>query len=114
MKVHVISWCFRNALYEVYEFQKYKIIEVTSSMKPSYEQNGGQFPSADCTDKEFVGINITRDADFNYYMEKLRFHFLYNVSYSRLSMVYFECKFLYMTVELFPSIFMFLFESSIL
>ena len=65
MKVHVISWCFRNALYEVYEFQKYKIIEVTSSMKPSYEQNGGQFPSADCTDKEFVGISITRDADFN-------------------------------------------------
>ena len=76
--------------------------------------NAHKYTVTDCTDKEFVGINITRDADFNYYMEKLRFHFLYNVSYSRLSMVYFECKFLYMTVELFPSIFMFLFESSIL
>ena len=26
----------------------------------------------DCTDKEFVGINITRDADFNYYMDQTR------------------------------------------
>ena len=26
----------------------------------------------DCTDKEFVGITITRDADFNYYMDQTR------------------------------------------
>ena len=26
----------------------------------------------DCTDKEFVGINITRDADFNYYVDQTR------------------------------------------
>ena len=25
-----------------------------------------------CTDKEFVGISITRDADFNYYMDQTR------------------------------------------
>ena len=34
--------------------------------------NAHKYTVTDCTDKEFVGINITRDADFNYYMDQTR------------------------------------------
>ena len=34
--------------------------------------NAHKYTVTDCTDKEFVGINITRDADFNYYMGQIR------------------------------------------
>ena len=34
--------------------------------------NAHKYTVTDSTDKEFVGINITRDADFNYYMDQTR------------------------------------------
>ena len=34
--------------------------------------NAHKYTVTDCTDEEFVGINITRDADFNYYMDQTR------------------------------------------
>ena len=34
--------------------------------------NAHKYTVIDCTDKEFVGINIIRDADFNYYMDQTR------------------------------------------
>ena len=34
--------------------------------------NAHKYTVTDCTDKEFVEINITRDADFNYYMDQTR------------------------------------------
>ena len=34
--------------------------------------NAHKYTVTNCTDKEFVGINITRDADFNYYMDQTR------------------------------------------
>ena len=34
--------------------------------------NAHKYTVTDCTDEEFVGINITRDADFYYYMDQTR------------------------------------------
>ena len=34
--------------------------------------NAHKYTVTDCTDKEFVGINITHDVDFNYYMDQTR------------------------------------------
>ena len=34
--------------------------------------NAHKYTVTDCTDKEFIGINITHDADFNYYMDQIR------------------------------------------
>ena len=34
--------------------------------------NAHKYTVTDCTDKEFVGNNIKRDADFNYYMDQTR------------------------------------------
>ena len=34
--------------------------------------NEHKYTVTDCTDKEFVGINITHDAEFNYYMDQTR------------------------------------------
>ena len=34
--------------------------------------NAHKYKVTDCTDKEFVGINITCDSDFNYYMDQAR------------------------------------------
>ena len=34
--------------------------------------NAHKYTLTDCTDKEFVGINITHDEDYNYYMDQTR------------------------------------------
>ena len=34
--------------------------------------NAHKYTVTDCTDKEFVGINITHDEDYNYYMDQTR------------------------------------------